>query len=171
FMADRRMRIRTRRSGIGRILAAIPVDVIDMLSLCVVGLKVVIRDRPRGRYAAVMTHFAEVFTTEPKQRGAVKLGISADIVIRMRMKLASVAIVPNLFGVVFRLEIHRRGAPVIFLAGNVVASLEDENLFSGRGELRGESPASGARADDDHVVMAHESSPYSQLKMQRWLFS
>src|SRR5262249_8534303 len=95
----------------------------------------------------------------PEQSSSIKLRVSADVVVRVRMQLGSVAIVPDFFGVILRLEIHRGGAPVVLLARNIVAALQNKNLLPRRCELRRERSAARPRADYDDVVMAHDSSP------------
>ena len=48
LVTNRRMRIRRARTGIGRIFAALAVNVIELFGLSVVGLEVIVCNRPRG---------------------------------------------------------------------------------------------------------------------------
>ena len=99
LVAHRRMRIRRARRRLGRVFAALAVDMIQMLGLRVVRLQIVIGDRPRRRNAAVMPELAEVFLAQTKQRRAVELRIAADVVVRVRMQLLAVVVAPDFLGV------------------------------------------------------------------------
>src|SRR5579872_5197974 len=69
------------------------------------------------------------------------------------MQILPVAVAPNLFGLVLALDVDRARAPVIFLARNVVAALQQEDPLPGRSEFAGKCPTAGAGPDDNHVVM------------------
>ena len=54
LVADRGERVRRARARLGRVLAARPVHLVELLGLRVVGLELVVADRPRGRDAVVV---------------------------------------------------------------------------------------------------------------------
>ena len=100
-----------------------------------------------------MFDLAEVFFAQTKQRRAEKLRVAADIVVRMRMQLVAVSVVPLFFGLVSALEVHGARIPVVLFARHVTAALEDQYFLSRRRQLVGERAAAGAAADNDDVVM------------------
>ena len=73
LVADRGERVGRRRGRLGRILAARAVDLVELLGERVVGLHLVVGDRPRGRDAVVVAQLAEVLRAQAVQRGAVEL--------------------------------------------------------------------------------------------------
>src|SRR5262245_24093134 len=95
---------RTRRR-FGRVAPAETMHLVEMFGLSVVGLEIFIRDRPRGRDAAMMLDLAEVLLPQADQRGAVELGVAADEVVCAGMKLFPVPVVPRLFDVVAVLDL------------------------------------------------------------------
>src|SRR5437867_9402035 len=109
-----------------------------------------------------MVDLAEVLFAKTEERGAVKLGVATDVVIRVRMERFTILVLPHFFGVIFRFDVDRPRAPVVLFAPNVVAPLEQQDLFAGWGEVIGESPAPRASADDDHVVMRHAGALISR---------
>src|SRR5206468_1954017 len=74
LVANGRMRIRAARGRIGRIDAALAVNVIEPFGLQIVGLEIVVADRPGGGYAAMVPDLAEVLASQSKQSGPVELG-------------------------------------------------------------------------------------------------
>src|ERR1044072_5257010 len=100
-----------------------------------------------------MANLAEVLLAQTKQRRAVKFCVATDEIIRVRMKLLACAVAPRLFGVVPRFEVDGARAPVIFLAGPVIAPLEQQDLLAGGREAVGGCPPPRACSDDDYVVV------------------
>src|SRR5207248_2765508 len=123
LVADRRMRIRRAGRRLGRVFAALPVHVVELLGARVVRLQIVIGDRPRWRDAAVMTDFAEVLAAQPEQRSTVELRVSTYPVIRVRVEIPAVSVLPELAGLVLAFEIDHPRIPVVLLAADVVAAL------------------------------------------------
>src|SRR5512143_2651159 len=101
----------------------------------------------------MMPKLAEVFFSQPEERGTVKLRISTDVVVRMRMEIFSIAILPHFFGSVLPFQIDDSRTPVVLFARHVVPSFEQKNLLPGGRQLGGERSAPGASPDDDDVVM------------------
>ena len=122
--------VRRARPRVGRIDTAFAVHLIEVFGLRVVRLELVVADWPCRRDAAVMADLAEVLFAQPEERGAVELGVSADVVVGVRMERLAVLVVPHVFGVIFRLDVDGARAPVVLLAPDVVAPLEQENPFA-----------------------------------------
>src|SRR5438552_16345897 len=155
------MEVGGARGRLRRIAAAEPVRLIEVLGLGVVRLQVVVRDRPGGRDAAVVGDLSEVLLAEPDQRGAVELGVPADEVVRAGVELLAVAVVPGLLDVVAVLDLDGTRVPVLLLARDVAAPLEEEDALARGREAIGERPAPRAGPDDDHVVVVVRHGPSS----------
>ncbi|MCG3163382.1 MAG: hypothetical protein JMDDDDMK_04779 [Acidobacteria bacterium] len=153
FVADRRVREGAAGPWFGRVFAARSVNVIKILGLRVIRLEVFVRERPRGRDAVVMANLAEIFLAQSEQRRAVKFGVAADVIVRVRMQRPAIPVVPDFFRVVFRFDVDGARFPIVFLARHESAAFEQQNSFARRREFVRERPAARARADDDHVVM------------------
>src|ERR1700739_3799121 len=70
--------------------------VIQALGLQGIGFEVVIGNRPSWGEATEVTNLAQILATQAKQGCAVKFCVTADVIIRMRMKRIAV-FVPPLF--------------------------------------------------------------------------
>ena len=119
----------------------------------VVGLHLVVGDRPGRRDAAVVADLAEVLLAQAEEGGAVEFGVPADVVVRVRMELLAVLVAPDFLRGVLAVDVDGLRAPVVLLAGDEVAALEHQDPLAGRGERPEQRPAAGARADDDDVVV------------------
>src|SRR5262249_37176114 len=86
---------------------------------------------------------------------AVKLRVSADIVVGVRVQLVAVPVAPDLARVVLRVDVHGARAPVVLLARHEVAALEEEDALAGVRQRERERAAAGPGADDDDVVGVH----------------
>ena len=82
-----------------------------------------------------MAQLAEVALAQAKQRRTVKLGVAADVVVRVRMKILAVLVAPRFVGVVVSVNIDYLGIPIGFLAGNVVAALQNKDALAGGREM------------------------------------
>src|SRR4051794_15031214 len=142
----------------GGVLAGLAVDEVEPLGLRVVGLEVGIGDGPGGRDAAVVLHLLEVALAEPQQGPAVDLGVAADDVLGVRAERGAVLVVPALVGDVSLAQEDLSGVPVVELAWEVAAALEQQDPLARRGEAVRERATARAAADDDHVVVIHRSS-------------
>ena len=105
-----------------------------------------------------MLQLAEVLLAEPVQGGAVELRRSADEVVDTGLEGLAARVVPRLRRDVAVVHEHVLVRPVLRLAHEPVAPLEQEDPLPGRREVPRERAAAGARADDDHVVRVHVSS-------------
>src|SRR5262249_39563226 len=76
----------------------------------------------------------------------------------------ALAVVPNLLCLILSFDVYGPGAPIGHFAGYVVASLEEQNFLSRRGQRVAKRAPSGSGADDDHVELCFVSqgSPLSQ---------
>src|SRR5712691_12651451 len=100
LVAHRGMRIRAPRGRFGRILTTLAMHLVLMLGLHVIRLQVIVRDRPRRRYAAMMVDLAEVLLAQPEEGGAVELGVAANIIVGVGVKILAFPVLPHFFGVV-----------------------------------------------------------------------
>jgi hypothetical protein len=103
----------------------------------------------------VVPDIAEVALAEAEEDGAVDLRVAADEVLRVRPEGDAVLVVPALGRDVALLAEDLLRVPVLGLARQVAAALEEQDALSGRGKPVGERAAAAARADDDDVVVAH----------------
>jgi hypothetical protein len=101
-----------------------------------------------------VTELAEVLLAEPIERRAVELRRPADVVVHAGLERCAVPVVPRVLRDVAVVDEHRLREPVLELSRQPAAALEEDALAGG-GEVAGERPASGARADHDHVVSVH----------------
>ncbi len=153
LVADRRVRVAGARRRLGGVFAAVAVHMIEPLRLGVVGLHVVVVDRPGGRQTAMVLDLAKVFLPKTKQRGPEEFGIAADVVVGVRMELIAIFVVPFLRGLIFPFEIDCAWIPVVFFTRHIAAAFENQDLFSRRRKLVRKRAASGAAANDDNVIV------------------
>ena len=128
------------------------VHVVELLGLGVVWLEIVVAERPGGRDPAVMPDLAEILPAQPEQRRAVHLGVAADVVMYPGMERRAVAVVPGLLGLVLRLNEYRGRIPVLPLARQIIAALQQQDALARRGEPVSQRATSRTTADDDEIV-------------------
>src|SRR5262249_56279044 len=107
--------------------------------------------RARRGDAVIMLELAEIFFAQPVERRAEHFCRAADEIMNLRLKSTAVPVVPALGRDVAVLHEYRRRVPVLRLALEPIAALEDEDALSRRGEVSRERAAAGAAADDDDV--------------------
>src|SRR5713101_2326999 len=120
-----------------------------------------------------MLDLAEILSAQPKQRGAVEFRVAADVVVRVRVQLFAVFVLPLFFRLILAFDVDRAAVPVVLLAVHVVAAFEQKNAFAGRSQLVGERAATRAGPDDDHIVLScrfHGRSPDCSLQTQLRFF-
>src|ERR1051326_2606063 len=100
-------------------------NVIKIFGLGVIMLEFIVANRPSRRDSAVMLQLAEVFFAEAKQSRAIKLCVSPNVVVGMRMQVFAVLIEPALFCVVVPVHIDDLRVPVAFFARHVSATLQN----------------------------------------------
>src|SRR4029453_6459901 len=121
----------------GGVLAARPVDLVALFGQGVVGLHVVVADRPGRRDAVVVLQLAEVLPSQPVQRRAVQLGGAADEVVDLRLEGLALGVVPGVGGDVAVVDEHIRGGPVLRLAGQPAAPLQQQDALARGGQVPG----------------------------------
>src|SRR4051812_25384430 len=104
-----------------------------------------------------MADLAEVALPEPEEDRAVELCLPADVVVLAGTKGLSVLVVPRLVRLVLVAHEDCAAIPVVGLAAQVVAALEQQDALARGREPVGEGAAAAAAADDDHVVVAAHS--------------
>ena len=155
LVRDRRERVGSARRRLGRVLAARAVHLVELLGQRVVGLHLVVADRPRRRDAVVVLQLAEVLLAQAVERRAVELRRAADEVVHLRLeRLCRVRVVPGVRRDVAVVDEHVVHVPVLRLAREPVAALEQQDALARRSEVPDERAAAGAAADHDHVVVA-----------------
>ena len=85
LVTDCRILVRRAGPGLGRILIAIAVYLVKVFGFGVLRLELDVTDGPRRRDAAVMANLAEVFFSQTEESGAVKLRVTTDKIIRVRV--------------------------------------------------------------------------------------
>ena len=100
-----------------------------------------------------MHDLLEIAFAQAEQRRAVHLGIAADIIMQPRLEGLAVAGDPGLVDLVFGVDEHRLGIPVIHLARQIVAAFQDQDPLARGGQPLRQRRSAGAAADDDQVVV------------------
>jgi hypothetical protein len=142
--------------GFGRVLAPRTVHLIELLGHRVVGLDVLIGDRPRRRDPAMVAKLTEVLGTQAIEGSAVQLRGAADEVVDLRLKRVSVAVVPGVGRDVAVVREHVLRRPVARSAGEPATALEQQDALARRREMSRKRAAARARADDDDVIRVHD---------------
>ena len=104
-----------------------------------------------------MLQLAEVLLAEPVQRRAVELRRAADEVVDTRLEGLAARVVPRVRRDVAVVHEHVLVRPVLGLARQPVAALEQEDALARRGEVASQRSAARAGPDDDHVIGVHLS--------------
>ena len=162
FVDDWRVGVGSAGPGLGRVFAALAVDVIEGLGLGVERLELIVTDGPGRRKAVFVLEFAEVALAQAEQGGAVDFRVAADIVVQAGVERLAGAAEPGLLRLIGAVDEDGLGVPVGAGARQVVAALEHQDALAGRGEIVGEGGATGPAADDDDVVMViwHRCVPF-----------
>ena len=140
LVRHRRMRVRRARRRLGRVLAARAVHLVELLGLRVVRLELVVGDRPGGRDAVVVLQLAEVLLAQPVERRAVELRRAADEVVDLRLERLAVLVVPGVRRDVAVVDEDVLREPVLRLARQPVAALEQEDALARGARWRASVP-------------------------------
>ncbi len=100
-----------------------------------------------------MPELSKIFPAEAQQGRAIHLGVPTDVVMDTGMKFFAVLVVPGFMSFVLRLGKDSASIPVVFLARQIAASLQDQNPLTGRRQGVGQSAAPGTGTNNDHVVV------------------
>src|SRR3954447_10303078 len=144
-----------RAARLGWVLARLTVHEVEPFGLRVVGLELGVRDRPCRRDAAVVIDRFEVTLAKAEERSSVDLRVAADDVVRLGAERSAVLVIPALGGVVSLAAEDLPGVPVLALAREVAAALEQQDALARWRKTMGQRPAAGTGPDDDHVVVIH----------------
>ena len=163
-----RMRVRRARRRLGRVLSPRAMDVVVLLGERVVGLELVVGDRP-GRERC--RRGAGARRSPPCEAGTAPRRTSSSRLRRSSGRRAGRACRPRRTTCPARRSgcpRTRLVRPVLGLARKPVATLEQEDAFPGRREVAGEGSPACARPDDDDVVgLGHEISSSRSARMMR----
>src|SRR5207244_12499858 len=77
---------------------------------------------------------------------------AAHVVICVGVQFLAILIEPGLFGVVMGVHVDDLGIPVRFLTRNIVATFENQDPLTGRGQVVGERSATRPGSNDDYVI-------------------
>ena len=106
-----------------------------------------------------MSQFGEILLPEAIQSCAEHLRGAADEIMHLRLKRSAVAVIPCIRRDITVLLEDRCRIPVLRLALEPVATLENQDALSRGRELFGESAATCAATDDDDVeALVHACS-------------
>src|SRR5215470_17192601 len=92
---------------LGGVFSAVAVYLVQVLSLRIIGLQILVRDRPSGGNTAVVPNLPEIFFPQAEKRRSIKLGVPTNVVIRVRMEVFAILVEPRLLGVVVALYIDQ----------------------------------------------------------------
>src|SRR6266568_4549111 len=95
----------------------------------------------------------EVALPEAEQDRAVELGVSADVVVLLRLELVAVLVRPTAGVVVAPFRPDGSGTPVLRFARQPAAAFEQQHLRPRRCQRMGDRAAAGAGSDDNDVVV------------------
>ena len=152
-MLDRRELVLLARRALRRILAVRTMHLVEVLGLGVVGLEIVVADRPGWRDPVVVADLAEIGRPQPKQRRTVELRVATDVIVHFRREFVAVLIEPKFRSPVLAFHEHLGGFPVVPLPRQISAALQDQHLLPGRRESMSKGAPAGSGTDDDDVVV------------------
>ncbi len=164
LMADRRIGIWLARLRLRGIDAMLTVHAVELLGFTVIGLELVVSNRPGRRETAVMPDLAEVLLAQAKERRPIHLRVAPDIVMNAGMERTAVAAVPGLLGHVSRFHEDFGSIPVLALARQIIATLQEQDALARGSESVSERSTPRPAADDDDVVVIHGTGPSRLLR-------
>ena len=100
-----------------------------------------------------MFDLAEVLSAQAEERRTIEFGISADVVVRVRVQGLSILVSPFFFRLILAFNIDRARIPVRLLARNIIAAFQNENAFPRGRQAVNERSAACAGSHDDYVVV------------------
>jgi hypothetical protein len=98
---------------------------VETLRVRVPRFEVLVRERPRGRDAAVVGDLAEVLRAEAKECRAVELRVATDVIVLLRRELVALSVAPLFVGRVLPLQEDGGRVPVVTLAREIAAPFEE----------------------------------------------
>jgi hypothetical protein len=97
-------------------------------------------------------HLAEIPLAHAQQHGAIELRVAADEVVDAGVERAAILVVPGLRRLVAIGDEHRLAVPVLPLARQEIAALQQQDARAGRREGVRKRAAARAGSNDDDVV-------------------
>jgi hypothetical protein len=152
FVRDGRKWVWRAGVRLGGVLAVLAVDLVQLLGLRVIGLELVVGDRPGRRDPIVVLEVLEILRPQPIERRAVELRGAADEVVDLRLERLPFGVVPGVLGDVAVVDEDVLGEPVGGFAREPVAPLEQQDSLPGGCQVPREGAAACPGADDDDVV-------------------
>ena len=153
LVRDGRERVRRARGRLGRVLAARAVHLVELLGQRVVRLDLVVA---RSATPARCRRGAAARRSPPRAAGRAPRRRASSRRRRSSGPAAGTAcrcvVVPRVRRDVAVVDEDVLREPVLRLARQPVAALEQQDALARRGEVAGQRAAAGAGADDDHVV-------------------
>src|SRR5262249_22432040 len=116
-----------------------------------------------------MAELPEVLGAQAIQGGPVELRGPPDEVVNLGGERVAVSVVPAVLRDVASVGEDVLRQPVLGLAGQEVAPLEQQDPLARRRELVDQRSPSGATPDHDHVVVAHTLTPISWRRSLRMI--
>ncbi len=98
-----------------------------------------------------MICLSKIGFAKTKHGGAIKLGVTADIIILARSVTATCLVLPMVLGFVPGLDEHCFGVGILRLLRQEISPLEDQHFGTGSGHLTSHSTTSDARSDNHDV--------------------
>src|SRR5215471_14222291 len=160
LMEYRRMGIRRARRRFSRIHSAETVYLIHLLGLRVIGLHVLVADRPSRRNPIVFAQFSEILSAQAVQGRAVHFGCAAHKVVDLWLEWFPVAVVPGVRRNISVVDKDGLGIPIQGLAPQPVTAFENQDALAGGRQGASQRTAAGAAPDNDHIVIVwHRNFP------------
>src|SRR5450432_1515065 len=125
LVAHRRTRVRLAARGLSRIGAAFAMRLVKNLGFVVVGLVVLVFQRPLGRDTILVPDLFEVALAQSEKSGPVDLRVTADPIGSLRVQWFAFAILPDFVRMIAVLDKDRFGIPVLLLLRQEGTALQD----------------------------------------------
>src|SRR5262249_42444112 len=153
FVRDRRAGIRPARRWVGRVDPVLAMYLVELLGFAIVGLEILISERPSGGSPVMMFDLAEILLAQTKQCRAVHLGIATHPIVDSGMERAAILAVPGLFRLILCIDEDSGGIPIFSFPRQKVTAFQDQDALAAWREPMREGTSPRARADDDAVIM------------------
>src|SRR3990167_4957689 len=152
LVADRGVFVGAFFGRLGWILSSLSVHFIELFRRLIIGLKILIFERPGRGDPPIVLNLSKIGFSKPEESRAIEFCVAADKIVSAGNKRLFILIVPRLPAVISPFDKDRRGVPVLFFSRKKTASFQNEDFFTALGEFMRERPPSGAASDDDRIV-------------------
>src|SRR6266699_1867145 len=150
---QRMQRNRGRACRLRLALARLSMHAVDSFHRLIVGLQVLVADRPRRRDSSLVFDHSEVLAAEPLQGGAVDLRVPSDEIVDAWMERLARRIQPDLAWLVALLIEDCLGNPVLRFLWQVVATLQQQDTHATVAQRVGKGTATHACPNNEDVVV------------------